>query len=619
MAPLQARGAEARPIAFAGLRPALAPDFGETELNRLSEAQRLRKTIHNVLEAVSGETVISHDELRNSLGRAYIVGVFDCAGRVKCLLTTLKPMAARGYSRAVVGDYTTSDEHYLFRIRLLDLNAERVVDESTFELTGRETEDLSRWRKNLEGLFADTGSIRLVSNVAGYTCKLDAKPCTTEKDVITNVPEGEHVVELGKEGYIAKAQEVRVQRKREVRLAMALQERPLQPPAAPDVLQVPAAKAGDQPRWFGQIQLLALMDTKNGGEVFEFFALPDTVVEEKRHFGLIPTPTFFGLRLAGAESDSGLGATLAAGFLTDFRLQLLIAAVDLTHNRLGTKLSVGLLNNAVLSTLSPNTFTVPLGWGNLNSILLGARLSQSFGPVVAELGIGEPLSTGAAARRSNFTIVPEGAPRTPTGSARVAYVHKGIQGKLMANSFPLTVGLSGAIGETRVGASEFSALKTMAPGAVQPEIEDLPLWVISAELLIPIGPFVVSGEAFRGEGLDRYGGAIQQRERVDPATGKHKLLRSQGGWGQVLMNLGEKWSVAAFGGYEEIIRNLGFAVSAFEAYDMRSNVHVGGIVGWTPTTGVYFGAQGSWMRTDFKVPNDAAEVTSGLVACRYNF
>jgi hypothetical protein len=97
---------------------------------------------------------------------------------------------------------------------------------------------------------------------------------------------------------------------------------------------------------------------------------------------------------------------------------------------------------------------------------------------------------------------------------------------------------------------------------VDPEIEDVSSWLVSAEAIVPFKRFVLAGEWYIGRGANAYIGAVRQRPVVDPMTGRHTALMSRGGWAQLSYALPRRWTAVALGGLEHVTGGLGDGVAA---------------------------------------------------------
>jgi hypothetical protein len=577
-----------------------------SEVTRLGEAQRLRRVVQEVIEAVSGRDVASHDELRNILGRAYLADIFDCQGQLPCLVRVLQPLARRGLKRAVLGDYKADGEVFAFRFRVLDLASAAVVDESAFTIAARDVEDLTAWRAGLEPLFQDTGSIRLVTNVPSFACTLDAKPCElTGADLVKNVSEGEHVVALKADGYLEAVGAVRVVRKQEVRAVLPLAERPMQAPATGSAVVVPTeAVPGERVQWFGLIRMSGSVDDSDQGVALDYTVAPRGGAPSNYHVAVTPALTYLGVTAPAASSEGwDVGGTIIVGLDEELNVKLFNAELDLVHAARGTKISAGFMLESVLSTLSPTSWTLPLGWGNLNTDLFGLRLTQPFGPVLGEVAVG-------------VTGMPHTSASLPLLLGRLAYVGEDVTANLLGNELPLSIGVSGFVGRVRAGPAEAEGLPEDAAAPVD---EELPSWCGSFEALLPVGPIVVSGEAFIGEGLAPVYGAIFQGPRVRTSDGKHRLPRSSGGWAQIYLNLGDTWSTGVFAGTERVSRGLGFGVDPAGGYAIRQNSAASFLLNFRPTEPVHAGLQATWMQTDYADPDEVATLVGIALSTQYRF
>jgi hypothetical protein len=123
-----------------------------------------------------------------------------------------------------------------------------------------------------------------------------------------------------------------------------------------------------------------------------------------------------------------------------------------------------------------------------------------------------------------------------------------------------------------VGPGEAAAVKALDPMAVDPLTEDLTSWVVSGELVVPLGDFMLLSEVQTGRGTNLYLGGFKQRPRVDPATGKHQALDSMGGYVQLSYMPTKDWVVVALAGEEKIRSGLDFGVGLDGARIERNRV-----------------------------------------------
>jgi hypothetical protein len=543
----------ARRIAFLGLRPTVDAALGQTAIAQLPDAQRLRAVAENVVEILTGATVLRHEELRVALGRTYLADLFDCRGDVTCQLRVAAPLARDKVLTAVVGDYHSDGSTLQIRIRRLDLAAMRVTDEASFALDRGAAETLDPWQEALRPLFQDMGKVRIVANVTGATCTLDGRPCEPSPDGLLEVQEGEHVLELMKEGYRRASRVVAVKRGEESRVAVALEELPVQLQKAPDpsarrpTFVAPTEETQVQP--FGSIRLAVLVDDVNDGDREDVW-VPEEGTTRELSVVFFPRPAVIGLGMQaprgarGWDLRGGFGLALVRGDLPEFDS----AFAELVKPEAGFRVMLG-WGAPIVSGLTAGTLTLPEGFGDLAPGMVGVTVSQSFGPMVVEGFVGK--------QKGMFNADPEtrAATTLPFGAARIAYVDEAVSGRLYGEDYPLTVSLSGIYGQERVGL----AAERDAAAPVVPELEDLPVWAASAELFVPFGKVAsLSGEAWVGQSVHRFEGALWQVPRLDPVTGRHRALRSAGGWAQLSLNGGESFELRLVAGVDRIVDGMDF-------------------------------------------------------------
>lgn len=151
-APAAAQSVVRDPVVVVGLRPTLGDRPGQTDIRRLSEAQRLRETAGGVIRTVAQRPVINHIGLREILGSAYLVDFVECRSEIRCVSRVIAPLTRRT-ADAVFGEYTVERDTYTFQVRLIDARAARVVREVQFAMRESELEDRKIWRRELAKLF----------------------------------------------------------------------------------------------------------------------------------------------------------------------------------------------------------------------------------------------------------------------------------------------------------------------------------------------------------------------------------------------------------------------------------------------------------------------------------
>jgi hypothetical protein len=209
-------------LILVGLRPKL--ENGAGELSRLSEAQSLRAIAQDVLVEVSGQPVLSHDELAKMLGKKYLVEWFQCAGQLQCIIKMLAPLRNSGFEVAITGEYVVIGTVYKFRLVSFTLADGKVVKDLSFELPAGSIKDASQWRDNLVPLgIKRSGRVVVTTNVTDTGCTVDDAPCTFEADGQTlALQPGEHTIELTKEKYSPSRVVVTVEAGKDQEVAIAL-------------------------------------------------------------------------------------------------------------------------------------------------------------------------------------------------------------------------------------------------------------------------------------------------------------------------------------------------------------------------------------------------------------
>jgi hypothetical protein len=558
-----------RRVAFLGLRPATDASRSQTAIAQLPEAQRLRAVAESVVEILTGAAVLRHDDLRAAVSRTYLVDLFDCRDDVPCQLRVAAPLARQGVVTAIAGDYYADGSTLRIRIRRLDLAAMRLVEEASFAPERGVAEDFAPWQEALRPLFQDTGRLRVVANVAGTACTLDGRPCEPWPVEALEVEEGEHVLELTREGYRRASRVVTVRRGEEQRVAVALEELPVQLQKAPDpsarlpTFAAPTEETQVTP--FGSIRLAVLWDDVNDGEREDVMAPPEGTDREGAVV-FFPRPAVIGLGMQAPRSEGGwelrggFGLALARGDLPEFDS----AFAEVVRPDSGFRLMIG-WGASIVSGLTAGTLTLPEGFGDLAPGMVGVTLSKSFGPVVLEGFVGK--------HKGMFSAEPEAGAATPLpfGAARIAWVDEKRIGTLYGEDYPLTVSFSGLYGWERVGLE--AEQESLADTAwATPEVEDLPVWLASVELFVPLGKRAsLAGEGWYGQSVHRFEGALWQVPRLDTVTGLHRALRSAGGWVQVAVSATESFELRAVAGLDRAMEGMDFGPSPDGAPGIEEN------------------------------------------------
>ena len=219
------------PVVFAGLRPT-DDAYRETAIGRMAAAQRLRVLVENVTAIVSGREVIGHDQLVSELGSDYLVDLFDCRGELACSSRVLQPLRRRGITRVVLGDFAVQGDIYRFRVRLVRIDTARVERVVSFSLASAELEDPKKWGQHIGPMFANRGSVRIVTNHADAFCTVDGEPCQVRQPgaLVLTLKAGKHIIELRKEGFRPARQVIVVVPGLEIEVSLTLEEVPANAP-----------------------------------------------------------------------------------------------------------------------------------------------------------------------------------------------------------------------------------------------------------------------------------------------------------------------------------------------------------------------------------------------------
>lgn len=306
----------------------------------------------------------------------------------------------------------------------------------------------------------------------------------------------------------------------------------------------------------GRVQLLAWIDPQNQGDVPDQSVLPDGALAKEWGVSLHLNASLGG-RFQLARPLAGF--TVSGHLLTAVQVRRIFsvpsAGFVLERKDLGLRIGAGKLIQPTVSPLSPSSFQFSTNWGNLLHATTGAYVAKAFGKLSAQLGFGRPSLPDFT---EALTATPQAAPRLPFLEGRLAFTDPSITGVLPSGPArgprlaPLSFSVSGAAGQQRAGLGEKAAVLALDPTAVAPLVEDVASWLASAEVVLPSCGFVLAGEVYAGRGASAYTGAVRQRPRVDPRTGRHRALDSFGGWAQLSAALPRGLTAVALAGVERV-------------------------------------------------------------------
>jgi hypothetical protein len=618
--PCRPARAQSRSVVVLGLRPTRDGSFRATDLTKVAESQRLFRIVENVVQLVSGYQVVTHDQLQRLLGQNYVAGVFFCDGRVTCLVREASRLADK-YSQVVVGDYFPSGQVYRFRFRRIDLRTGTVTDTASFSIEKAQLEQSKAWSAGLAPLFGTSGTVEVVASVPDYECRVDGQRCALDERNTMVLEQGEHLVELSRSGYLSASRVIEVQPRRHTRVAFALQKRSITAGDAPSRFKAslpqekPSAPALDV---FGRVQVSFMADPLNQGDVYDQVARPRSEAPRDWHLAVLPNHSFLGASVKTPRDHRGWQARglVVIGMFTLRQLRVHIADAQVQSEDLGVRFNAGRLLQPTVNTLEPGTLSEEVAFGSLKYAMRGAKVTKELGTVVAELGVGKP----------EFHLLGETVPLArssgpwPFAEGRIAYVDTGVEGRLYGRDVPLTVSVSGAGGAVRLGAGEADDAMMIDPSAAEPRIEDVPAWVASAELLLPLGEsLLVAGEAYIGSGASAYGGALFQGPRLDLETGKHRNLESAGGWAQVAFSVDRRVEFLTVGGIEKVYDGFERGIALDQQPEIESNVMVAIVVAWYATESVRLAMQVHNLRTEYRAVEERAILSGGILDFQLNF
>jgi hypothetical protein len=377
-------------------------------------------------------------------------------------------------------------------------------------------------------------------------------------------------------------------------------------PAAPVPVMLPPPPAADLSKpaikVFGRVQLSVGVDPINSGDVPDFLAPPEAVKREWNSSFMINGA--FGAAFAVPKPVGGFTIKGAFGVGVYIRRILSVsqAFIELENAKVGVKITVGKMIVPTISTPFPGSFQYPAFYGNLAYASTGAKISKTTGPLVTELGAGRPDFPFIA---QEITPLALANPPLPFIEGRIAYRNPVLMGELPGSALagpvqvPLTISVSGALGQLRVGPGEKAGVLAINPMAVDPVTEDLSSFLASVEVTVPTPKFVFLAEGYTGRGTNVYLGGFRQRPRIDPATGRHKALGTSGCYAQLSFTPSKAWTLLALGGIDRVHSALGFGIAVDGAARVESNRIFLGSVARTFGPGLKLGVQVHHLHTRY--------------------
>lgn len=384
---------------------------------------------------------------------------------------------------------------------------------------------------------------------------------------------------------------------------------PPPPAVAPTTQTAPTAKPDEKivVKTFGRVQLSAYVDPANLGDVPDFVAPPEAV---KREYNAAPIlNAAIGANFSVPKPIGGF--TIRGSFGVGIYIRRIFSEsqgfIEAEHEG-GFKVRAGKMIVPTVSTFFPGTFQYPGFYGNPAYALVGVKVSQPFGPMLAELAVGRPDFPFIPIE---VTPTPESNPPLPFIEGRLAYRNPALSGELPASALagpvktPLTISVSGAFGQQRVGPGERMGLLAQNPMAVDPETEDLRSYVISGELVIPYRGFVLLSEIYGGRGTNLYLGGFRQRPRIDPTTGRHRVLGTGGGYVQLSYAPAKDWVALGLVGYDKVYSGLDYGI-ALDGGRTEKNRIIAASVSRTFGPGLKLGLQVHHLKTTYHDAGDGS-------------
>ena len=235
----------------------------------------------------------------------------------------------------------------------------------------------------------------------------------------------------------------------------------------------------------------------------------------------------------------------------------------------------------IIAPLVPATldYGVLYGSGNLGYRRPQVTLVGRAGPYSLSLGLGRNLS----ADLDGDTVV-DGDAGTPTLQCRFALDSAGPEGRLQT-------GVSAHYGRC----------------SCPDDDRDYANWSVGGDLRLKLGQRLsLEGEAFWGQNLRQFGGAIYNTDTLDG-------LRSRGGWGSLRFQASPVWRFGAGAGFESLEAADLEGVSDARAYN--SAYFANGL--YTPAEGVDFGLEISRRSTRYR--NRSAGTAAAPTAWRLHW
>jgi hypothetical protein len=121
----------------------------------------------------------------------------------------------------------------------------------------------------------------------------------------------------------------------------------------------------------------------------------------------------------------------------------------------------------------------------------------------------------------------------------------------------------------------------------------------------------LAGEAWVGDDVRLLEGAAWQPPRLDPVTGRHRALRSAGGWVQVAFSPQEELELRLLCGTDQAVANLGWGTPVGDVPAVRGNstVALAAVRSWGQLA---FGAQVHVTHTSYADPATPAALLKAL-------
>jgi hypothetical protein len=293
---------------------------------------------------------------------------------------------------------------------------------------------------------------------------------------------------------------------------------------AAGLLCLSGTAAAEQAHWqpYGYVKLDLARDSAGSSPGnFPLYVLPHTTGSGQARLSLTARQTRLGLKLKRGLTRGRIEMDFyGAGAENKNAVQLRYAYVDIPLGPV--ELSAGQAADLILP-LTPATlnYGVLYGIGNLGFRRPQLNAHYRSGPYHFSLGLGRNLSDDL----DGDGITDGDASGLPALQCRL-----GMHSATTDDKNGITMGVSGHYGRCSCPDNDTHYAN----------------WSLGFDALLELGPRLgLAGEAFWGENLRQFGGAIYQADRLDG-------LHSHGGWLDLRFKAAQRWRLAAGAGFERV-------------------------------------------------------------------